>query len=125
MAQGNRSVVRGGLIAGAVVVVALGTWVATGMAGARHPAARPAPAPTASLVPPASPATTTTTTAGDAARDASWREARAAAIRVQQRLRAQQQALKSAQARAAQRERCVAGQRIKRVANGWVQAGRC
>jgi hypothetical protein len=58
-------------------------------------------------------------------REASWRESREAAIRVQQRLRAQQQARKSAQQDEAKTERCVDGLRMKRVENGWVQAGNC
>ncbi|HJW46686.1 MAG TPA: hypothetical protein VJ484_09355 [Lysobacter sp.] len=58
-------------------------------------------------------------------REASWRESREAAIRVQQRLRAQQQARKSAQEEGAKNERCVDGLRMKRVENGWVQAGNC
>ena len=58
-------------------------------------------------------------------REASWRESREAAIRVQQRLRAQEQARKSAQQDEAKNERCVDGLRMKRVENGWVQAGNC
>jgi hypothetical protein len=63
--------------------------------------------------------------AQDEAREASWREAREASIRVQQRLRAEQQARKSAQQEEAKNERCVGGQRMTRVENGWVQAGNC
>jgi hypothetical protein len=63
--------------------------------------------------------------AEEAAREASWREARAATIRVQQRLRAEQQAREAAQQEAAKNERCVDGQRMKRIENGWVQAGTC
>lgn len=58
-------------------------------------------------------------------REASWREAREATIRVQQRLRAEQQARKAAQQQATKNERCVDGQRMQRVENGWVQAGNC
>lgn len=66
-------------------------------------------------------------TAEEELREASWREAREATIRVQQRLRAEQQARKAAQQQqeAAKNERCVDGQRMKRVENGWVQAGNC
>lgn len=63
--------------------------------------------------------------AEEASREASWREAREAAIRVQQRLRAEQQARKSAEREETKNERCVSGQRMKRVENGWVQAGNC
>jgi hypothetical protein len=59
------------------------------------------------------------------AREASWRESREVAIRVQQRLRAQEQARKSAQQEEGKNERCVDGLRMKRVDNGWVQAGNC
>ena len=63
----------------------------------------------------------------EAAREASWREAREATIRVQQRLRAEQLARKAAQQQQeeAKNERCVDGQRMKRVENGWMQAGNC
>jgi cytoskeletal protein RodZ len=64
-------------------------------------------------------------TAEAAAREASWREAREATIRVQQRLRAEQQARKSAQDEEMHTERCVGGQRMRRVENGWVEAGNC
>ena len=64
-------------------------------------------------------------TAEAAAREASWREAREAAIRVQERLRAEQQARKSAQEEEVNNERCVGGQRMRRVENGWVEAGNC
>jgi negative regulator of sigma E activity len=58
-------------------------------------------------------------------RDVSLREARERTIHVQQRLRAEQQARKAAQQEQAKDERCIDGQRMKRVENGWVQAGRC
>jgi hypothetical protein len=56
----------------------------------------------------------------------SWREAREGAIRIQQRLRAEELARKSAQQDHKNKdERCIGGQRMKRVANGWVDAGAC
>jgi len=65
-------------------------------------------------------------TAEAQSREAAWREAREAAIRVHQRLRAEQQARKSVQKEAAKNERCIGGQRMKRIENGWVQvAGNC
>lgn len=87
---------------------------------------RDAPAATSSTpaVAPAA-ASITAEAEAEAAREASWREAREASIRVQQRLRAEQQARKSAQQEEAKNERCVDGQRMKRVENGWVQAGNC
>jgi hypothetical protein len=63
--------------------------------------------------------------AEEEAREASWREAREASIRVQQRLRAEQRARESEQQAAAKDFRCVDGQRMKRVENGWIQAGNC
>ncbi|HEV8695409.1 MAG TPA: hypothetical protein VGQ93_14695 [Lysobacter sp.] len=70
-------------------------------------------------------ATPSEVTRDAASRDASWREAREAAIRIQQRLRTEEQARKSMQQEETKRERCVDGQRMKRVENGWVQAGPC
>ncbi len=58
-------------------------------------------------------------------REASWRAAREEAIRVQQELRAQELARKSAEQVQAKSVRCIEGQRMKRVENGWVQAGHC
>jgi hypothetical protein len=57
--------------------------------------------------------------------EVSQREAREGAIRIQQRLRAEEQARKAAQQEQAKHERCIDGQRMKRVENGWVQAGTC
>ena len=65
------------------------------------------------------------TAAEEAAREASWREAREATIRMQERLRAEQRARTAVQLQEAKNERCVDGQRMKRVENGWVQAGAC
>jgi hypothetical protein len=79
-----------------------------------------APAPHQSPI-----AATDAITGEDAAREASWREAREAAIRVQQRLRNEEHARKATQQEETKRERCVGGQRMKRIENGWVQAGTC
>ena len=63
----------------------------------------------------------------DAAREASWAASRREAIRIQQELRAKQAAEKATAARPAMTgdTRCVDGQRMKRVENGWVQDGDC
>jgi hypothetical protein len=62
-----------------------------------------------------------------AARDAAARAAREQTLRVQQNLREQQRAQQQQAREAASKsdERCLAGQRMRRVANGWVQAGVC
>jgi hypothetical protein len=79
------------------------------------------------------PAPFTATTTADAelavavARDDAARAAREQTLRVQQQLR-EQQRRQQQQARDAAshgNERCVAGQRMRRVANGWVEAGAC
>jgi hypothetical protein len=57
------------------------------------------------------------------ARDAAVRADREQTLRVQQQLREQQRARQATQADAD--VRCLAGQRMRRVANGWVQAGTC
>ena len=61
------------------------------------------------------------------ARDAAARAAREQTLRVQQHLREQQRAqLKQVREAASHgNERCLAGQRMRRVANGWVDAGAC
>jgi hypothetical protein len=61
------------------------------------------------------------------ARDAAARAAREQTLRVQQQLREQQREQQQQMRDAASHgnERCVAGQRMRRVANGWVEAGAC
>jgi hypothetical protein len=56
--------------------------------------------------------------------EAASRAAREQTIRVQKHLRDQQRALETAQSGNGN-ERCLAGQKMRRVANGWVQAGTC
>ena len=61
------------------------------------------------------------------AREAEWAKARRQSIEVQQRLRKEQQAQREPTevSRAVGSERCVGGQKMKRVEGGWVQAGSC
>ena len=61
------------------------------------------------------------------ARDAAARAAREQTLRVQRHLREQQreQQLQAREAASHSNERCLAGQRMRRVANGWVDAGVC
>ncbi len=61
------------------------------------------------------------------ARDAAARAAREQTLRVQQHLREQQreQQRQAREAASHANERCLAGQRMRRVANGWVDAGTC
>lgn len=84
-----------------------------------------APAAAAPSVPAVTSSADSSDDAAEAAREASWRESREATIRMQQRLRAEQQARKSAEQVGTRNERCVDGQRLKRVENGWVQSGNC
>ena len=61
------------------------------------------------------------------ARDEAWAEARRESIRVQQRLR-DEAAAQRARANALETGdelRCIEGRRMKRVSNGWVDAGTC
>lgn len=58
------------------------------------------------------------------ASDQAERAARQQTLRVQRQLVNQQRAIREAQ-RGNGNERCLAGQRMRRVANGWVQAGSC
>lgn len=58
------------------------------------------------------------------ARDQRARADREQTLRVQQQLRAEQRAREAAQ-RADADVRCLGGQRMRRVANGWVQDGSC
>lgn len=85
-------------------------------------------APAAATV--ATPTDTATATADDmlataVASDAAARAAREQTLRVQQGLREQQRAQQHAHDATNQGERCIAGQRMRRVANGWVGAGAC
>lgn len=92
-----------------------------------------APAPAAGA--PAAPATTTAPTPAPTAmsmieaeaRDAAARNAREQTLKVQRQLREAQQAHKEqADAAASDKNtRCIGGQKMKRVDNGWVQAGAC
>ncbi|MCC8364266.1 hypothetical protein LK996_14415 [Lysobacter sp. A6] len=99
------------------------------------PAPAPAPAPEVAVGAPAA-ATTTVAPAPTPptmsmieaeARDAAARNAREQTLKVQRQLREAQQAHKE-QADAAANDkntRCIGGQKMKRVDNGWVQAGAC
>ncbi|HZV24089.1 MAG TPA: hypothetical protein VFF93_10010 [Luteimonas sp.] len=77
------------------------------------------------------PADTRTSVADDGlaiavARETVDRAAREQTLRVQQQLRDQER-LREAAVRALNsgNERCIAGQKVRRVGNGWVQAGTC
>jgi len=70
------------------------------------------------------PATANTTLDDAVAREATARAAREQTLRVQRHLREQQRARQTAPSGHGD-ERCVAGQKMRRVANGWVQAGTC
>ena len=104
-------------------------------AGACDQAARPGAsmvqAAAAPETPTPAPATTTATADADLAvaiaRDEATRAAREQTLRVQQQLREQQreQQQQARDAASHGNERCVAGQRMRRVANGWVEAGAC
>jgi hypothetical protein len=62
----------------------------------------------------------------EAMREASLRAARQQTIRVQQRLRAEAAAERAKKAQAKTSDvRCVDGQQLKRVPNGWVEDGKC
>jgi hypothetical protein len=108
-------------------------------AGACDQAARPDASMVQAAAAPVTPApapftaTTTTTTTADAelavavARDDAARAAREQTLRVQRQLREQQreQQQQARDAASHGNERCMAGQRMRRVANGWVDAGAC
>lgn len=82
-------------------------------------AVTPTPAPSTSTADPG--------LAVDVARETVDRAAREQTLRVQKQLREQQREQQQAR-EAVQRnsnERCLAGQKMRRVANGWVQAGLC
>jgi hypothetical protein len=80
------------------------------------------------VTPPPAPATTPddAVLADAVARDAAARAAREQTLRVQQQLREQQREQQQLREAASHgNERCVGGQRMRRVANGWVDAGAC
>ena len=59
------------------------------------------------------------------ARDQAARAARTQTLNVQRQLDEQRRASRDAAQRGNANERCIAGQKMRRVANGWVQAGGC
>ena len=59
------------------------------------------------------------------ASDAAAREAREHTIEVQKRLRAEEAARRARIEAPKEGERCIDGQKMKRVQNGWVQDGDC
>ena len=59
------------------------------------------------------------------ARDQAARAAREQTLRVQRQLVEQRRANRDSAQRGTPNERCIAGQKMRRVANGWVQAGGC
>lgn len=86
-----------------------------------------ASAPTSATPPASSPSTFS---ADDAlavatARDQAARAAREQTLRVQRQLVEQRRATRDAAQRGNGNERCIGAQRMRRVANGWVQAGAC
>jgi hypothetical protein len=87
-------------------------------------AATTAPAPVAAPTPPPAASAADAALAIAVAREASSRAAREQTLRVQQHLVEQERAREDAQ-RGDGSERCLAGQKMRRVANGWVQAGTC
>lgn len=104
--------------------------------GACEPTAQPAPpkVPAAATVAAAPRTPDPSTAVADAglaiavARETVDRAVRAQTLHVQQQLREQER--DQQQARKAAREgngneRCLSGQKMRRVANGWVQAGAC
>ena len=92
------------------------------------PEATIVPTQTPTATPAAMPMAPTLAVAGEpdeAARAASWRATREATLRLQTRLRAEDQARKARLRQDTGDERCVEGLRMRRVANGWVQDGAC
>jgi hypothetical protein len=91
------------------------------------PVPAPAPVVVAPPPPPKTAAQRAADQAAEEAREADWVETRREAIRIQQRLRAEANAQKAkAQQPKSQGEtRCVDGQQMRRVENGWVQDGKC
>lgn len=115
----------------------MGVLLLAGLAACDRGARTDAPVPeaAAAVVAPVAPAPTTpATSAADAglaiavAREAADRAVREQTLRVQKRLRDQEREWAKARA-AAQHgdgsERCLSGQKMRRVTNGWVQAGTC
>jgi cytoskeletal protein RodZ len=93
-------------------------------ANAGHVVTQPAPLPPAGATT-VRPTTTATFMSEAEARDAAARAAREQTLKVQQMLREQNRAREHAAARPSENERCINGQKMKRVDNGWVQAGDC
>lgn len=85
----------------------------------------PAPATTTVQPLPAPVVTSVPMSTDDAAREASWVASRKEAIRIQSDLRAAQVREKAAKESTTSDIRCVDGQQMKRVENGWVQDGKC
>ena len=81
-----------------------------------------APAPVAAAP---RPTQTNTFMAEAEARDAAARAAKEQTLKVQQGLRAQERERKEEAKTPTPNERCIDGQKMKRVDNGWVQAGTC
>jgi len=94
------------------------------VAHAAAPVAAPvvAPAPVAAAP---RPTQTNTFMAEAEARDAAARAAKEQTLKVQQGLRAQERERKEEAKAPTPNERCIDGQKMKRVDNGWVQAGTC
>lgn len=74
---------------------------------------------------PATSAAKATAVDAEAESEAKTRKMRAESIAIQQRLRAEQRKREQAQQQQTRNERCVGGQRMRRVANGWVGVGNC
>ena len=89
---------------------------AASIAAAAPAATRPAavPAPSAAMA----------TLQVAVAREAASRAAREQTLRVQRHL-VEQERIRQAAQQGDGNERCLAGQKMRRVANGWVQAGEC
>ncbi|MFC5570997.1 hypothetical protein ACFPN1_13095 [Lysobacter yangpyeongensis] len=99
---------------------ALAALLALAATAAVHAAgpAQPAPAATAGARP-------ATAASAEQDEEQAARELRQAALKVQQRLRAQHKAREAARRDETKNERCIGNQRMRRVANGWVDAGNC
>lgn len=96
------------------------------------PAAQPHASIAAGVAPaPATSAAARSTVATDdvlavaRARDQAARAAREQTLHVQRQLVEQRRTAREAAQRGEGNARCMAGQRMRRVANGWVQAGAC
>lgn len=110
-------------------------WLLASLCACGPGARSPSPvAQAGAAVPPPASTPAPPTSAADAglaiaiARETTDRAVREQTLRVQKRLREQEHEWAKAR-EAAERgdgsERCIAGQKMRRVANGWVQAGRC